>query len=411
MVHKKYAKYYTCCTHYTVVQQMAKLTDKHVITDTLYVFKQVRSTRWHARFKLDEWYSKSTKEKELNEAIVKAIQLQTEYRIMLSNNIPVHTSRKLQKHTFDAIADLAIERMEADYKPAYKRLIAAIKQYHKPYFGKYTIKEINADTLKEFDQHRIKELRRVPAKDTVKDHNAALQRVFDEAVIRKYITQTELPELINTGRNKERRAAFSRSEYDTIVKACKVWIDEVPQKKSKAIRETLYYYIQIAALTGLRTGTEMEQLEWRDLNRMEAKSESYMTLTVRKGKTTAYTGTREIICKDELQVIMDDYADIVFENAEVGVNVLKQKMFNLDIGSDVFGKNFTKLLRKLDMQQDAHGRRTLYSLRHSYVTWELQNGTPIPVIASNAGTSPEMIERFYSHVVPRMHAHQLSGRE
>lgn len=385
---------------------MGKLTDRHVINDDIYLYKQERSTRWHARFKLDkDWYSKSTKEKDIQQAIVKAIQLQAEYKIMLNNNIPVHTSRKLQKHTFDAIADIAIERMEADYKPAYKRLVAAIKQYHKPYFGQYTIKEIDVDKLKEFDAYRITQLKRVPAKDTVKDHNAALQRVFDEAVIRKYITQTELPELINTGRSGERRAAFSRDEYDTIVKACKEWIDEVAQTKSKAIRETLYYYIQIAALTGIRPGTEMEQLEWRDVSTVDAKGEIYTTITVRKGKTTAYTGTREIVCKDELQDIIIDYIKFV------GTTDLNTKMFNLGIGSDVFGKNFRKLLKKLGLQQDAHGKRTLYSLRHTYITWELQNGVPLHVIAKQVGTSDDMIQDFYSHVVPTMYARQLSGRE
>ena len=155
----------------------------------------------------------------------------------------------------------------------------------------------------------------------------------------------------------------------------------------------------------------MEHLEWRDLNRVESKGKSYMSLTVRKGKTTMYTGTREVICMDELQVIFDEYADIEFENASEGVDVLKQKIFNLDVSRDAYGKNFTKLIKKLGMHKDAHGIRTLYSLRHSYITWSLQDGNDMQGIAAQAGTSAEMIQRHYSHVVPAMFADQLSGRK
>ena len=81
----------------------------------------------------------------------------------------------------------------------------------------------------------------------------------------------------------------------------------IKKPKTKAIREKMYYYIQIAALTGIRTGTEMEFLTWSDINRREDKGGSYTTITVRKGKTTNYTGTRTIICKDELQDVFIEF--------------------------------------------------------------------------------------------------------
>jgi len=395
---------------------MAKYTDRHDIADSIYVYKQNNSQRWYARFKLDNtWFSKATKKKDLQEAIVEAVKLQTEFKIMLDNNLPVHTSRKLKKHTFNAVADLAIRRMEDTKTDAnkanYQKHIDTLKKYHIPFFAKFTIREINEKLLNDFDLWREKEMKRIPAKDTVKKHNAAMQRVLDEAVIQKYITQTELPELTNTGRNSERRAAFTKSEYNQIINESEKWIKECPRKKSKAIRRMLHYYMQIAALTGMRPGTEIDSLTWGDILQLDKDGELYTTITVRKGKTTKYTGTREVICKDEASKPILDLTAMYMANTEKFNE--SDKIFDLDVAgiSNVYGKNFIRLLNKLNLRKSAHGNRTLYSLRHSYITWELEAGTDLTAIATQCGTSMEMIERHYSHVVPAMFAKQLSGRK
>ena len=230
-----------------------------------------------------------------------------------------------------------------------------------------------------------------------------MNRVFDEAVIHKYITASEVPKLKNTGRSGERRGAFTRAEYDRIVKAAKKWIKEQPQKRIQEIRQVLYYYIQFAALSGIRPGTELENLTWGDVDLRDGEGATYLIITVRKGKTTKHTGTREVICKNEL-----DY--VVAEMIKGHMYEPEDKVF--EIGRmDTLGKSFTRLLKKLNLYEDAHGKRTLYSLRHTYITLELQRGTAMHVVAKQCGTSIEMLERHYSHVVPEMFAEQLSGRE
>ncbi|WP_207903127.1 hypothetical protein [Rheinheimera sp. D18] len=67
-------------------------------------------------------------------------------------------------------------------------------------------------------------------------------------------------------------------------------------------------------------------------------------------------------------------------------------------------------LKDLGLDNSPHGKRTLYSLRHSFITWELiAQKVTIDVLARQCGTSIEMIERHYSHVIPRMFSQQLSG--
>ena len=94
--------------------------------------------------------------------------------------------------------------------------------------------------------------------------------------------------------------------------------------------------------------------------------------------------------------------------------ILKFRKNNADTifgNTGEFGRNFKKILEKLDLKSNAHGERVLYSLRHSYITWELEAGTDLLKIAAQCGTSVEMIERHYSHIVPLMFAEELSGRK
>ncbi|MEO1502305.1 MAG: hypothetical protein AAFS08_17200 [Pseudomonadota bacterium] len=55
------------------------------------------------------------------------------------------------------------------------------------------------------------------------------------------------------------------------------------------------------------------------------------------------------------------------------------------------------ILEELDLKFDRQGnRRTLYSLRHSYISFRLLEGADIYQIAKNCRTSVEMIEKHYA---------------
>ena len=60
-------------------------------------------------------------------------------------------------------------------------------------------------------------------------------------------------------------------------------------------------------------------------------------------------------------------------------------------------KQFNRILEELDLKFDRDGnRRTLYSLRHSYISFRLLEGADIYQIAKNCRTSVEMIEKHYA---------------
>ena len=66
------------------------------------------------------------------------------------------------------------------------------------------------------------------------------------------------------------------------------------------------------------------------------------------------------------------------------------------IGS--FKKSFGRLIAEAGVEFDSFGqRRTIYSLRHTYATFRLQEGVNHYILAQNMGTSVAMLEQFYGH--------------
>ena len=61
------------------------------------------------------------------------------------------------------------------------------------------------------------------------------------------------------------------------------------------------------------------------------------------------------------------------------------------------------------MRNDSKGnKRTLYSLRHFYATQRLSEEVSPFLLARQMGTSVEMLERFYGHVVTSLVAKEVT---
>jgi integrase len=267
--------------------------------------------------------------------------------------------------------------------------------------------------LTEFDTWRLKEMGRTPAQSTLKTHNAALRKVFDEAVIRKWMTPGQIPALSSAGGiAATRRDYFTTEEIAKIRAEFPAWIAEATKARTREVRELLFFYFNVAVHTGLRPGTEMDNLRWNDIQMRE----DHVVITVRKGKTTLHTGNRHVVGSNTvLEMILDLHSrSNDGKDTEHGVpDDWNPLVFRLPDGdtTDQLGRNFTVLLKRLKLDQGAGGKRTLYSLRHTYITHMLLDRVPASVIARQCGTSAAMIELHYSHITPLMYAKQLAGTE
>lgn len=385
---------------------MTTQLERHDIKEGLYIFLQDNSKRWYVRFSLwGKWYCKTTKETDKDRAIAMA------HRILLEHEIRAETNTLTTSKRFRDVAEKAIKTMEADLqrgtgKAIYEDYIGALEKYHIPFFDRTYITSIDSDKLREFDIWRAEKLKRLPAKSTLMTHNAALQMVFKEAIDSKWMLAVQVPPLSTDGANTVRRAAFTPAEYEKIQEHLYQLEQNSRKEVTSQIRELTQDYAEFVIHTGMRPGTELDNLTWGDLHIERHDDKATFFISVRKGKTTLHTGTREVVCKRALQNTIWRMTER-FPNRQA-----KDLIFRLPDGSTTneIGRTFNTALKEIGLDDSPHGKRTLYSLRHSFITWELvAQKVTIDVLARQCGTSIEMIERHYSHVIPRMFSQQLSG--
>ena len=72
---------------------------------------------------------------------------------------------------------------------------------------------------------------------------------------------------------------------------------------------------------------------------------------------------------------------------------------------------FEQCLKSAELLEDKHGAiRTLYSMRHTYATFQILNGVDYHTLAKNMGTSIGMLEKHYSQLTPTLAANELAGK-
>jgi len=379
--------------------------------------KRAGSDNWYARLTLPSGKRliKTTKTDDLEAAKEVALRLYYEVDARIQNKLPA-TTRK-----FKDVARHAIHRMEAELeqgvgKQAYKDYIQVLNKWLIPYFGGTDIAKLDLAAVTAFDAWRTEQNGKVPAQSTINNHNAALNRVLDEAELNGWIVKSLRPTLLNKGVKTESRGSFTVEEYRTIYTALRGYHKQTTNEKSAATRETLRNYVLFLANTGVRHGTEALGLCWRNIEWYERDGERYLAINV-DGKTSKRTAIARDRVVDFLWRQAQLNSRISVEDFDVLIAAkLDEPVFTTRLGAVATVPNlnraFNALLDELDFKTGADGRiRTLYSWRHFYATQDLERGVSTHALSRQLGNSTEMIDRHYSKYSPLLNAEVHSGRK
>lgn len=386
----------------------------HILEGRATLYQRPTTPYWFVRYKVDKtWLRTSTKKEKLNEAKEVAVDLVTNAWFRQKNNLPTLSKK------FKSVALLAIKRMEemaesGHGKPTFNRYIQAINSYLIPFFKQYNINSINYEALNQFYAWRINKMGKNPSASAINTHNSAMNRVMDEALLRGFITKSEVPHLQNKGEVSERRADFTNEEYVKLFKFMRKWAAEGRNGNEKYIRNMLRNYVLILANTGLRAGTETSNLKWRHITFTNYKNKKYLRLDV-NGKT----GRRQIQVRhsvarylQRIQETDDEINHLTFNQLITkGVDKFVFRKDKIDMATN-FGRMFVRLLKKADLLVDKRTdkKRTLYCLRHYYATQMLtRSDVTAYQLAEHMGTSIGMIKAHYGHLDLLMVADKFVG--
>ena len=396
---------------------MAKLgADTHVLLDgEVKVYMRGNSKRWQATFKIDaHWVRISTGKRDLEEAKAVARDQYLDYKFRSKHDLPIVTKR------FEDVARLAIADMQKQLdagagRKVFEDYIKAINLYFIPFFGKTFITNIDHEKIQAFNQWRVQQIGREPKASTLNTHNSAMNKVYAEAVARGFITQGKVPILANKGEEATRRPDFSLDDYRTLIRKLPHWLERGKGGKSRDMRYLLRDYVLILANTGMRHGTEAQNLRWKHVTVFKENDLEYVEFYLH-GKTKPHEAIGRAGTIDYLKRIharTDAIKDTDF------YEMLKQKLdlpvFCLPDGTvtEHLRQTFKAFLKHAGLLKcpKTGQDRTLYSLRHTYATFALVNdGMDIHALAKQMGTPIGMIERHYSHLTPRMKKDMFTGK-
>ncbi len=379
--------------------------------------RRENSKKWQVHYKIDgikTWFRKSVQTTDVD----KAVQLAE--RLWMKATFEHEEGRPVISKKFKPVAEVVLRRLEEEIKagtakPIAKDYVSAINLYLIPYYGNFNVDNIKPATVSQFHVWRKEKVGRELSGSAQNNHNAAFNLVMDEAVQRGYLSDYHRPSTKNTGAESDRRAEFSHEELETLLKYSPKFIEDGRTDRTKMIRQALAQaYVPFLAATGIRAGTESENLEWRHIDVEVVNGQPVLHIRLQQGKLGPRNFVAHNSCWRILEVmrqISPDLKDTPLE--EVLKQRVAQKVFRLSDGTvpDNWNKPFRQMLEDSNLLKSpvTDKERSLYSLRHYYATQRLLEGIPIHDLAQQMGTSVLMIQKHYSHLTPLMKATQFAG--
>ena len=382
------------------------------LPDKLKIFRIAGSKYWQVRmYNYGKYTSQSLKTTDMEEANSQAkiffegLEFAGEYqeRYKKSEPIPEMRNQMLLHDLIQEIIDSELAKVSRDeitygsFLMTKNRLESHIFEF----FKNRSLNNVTVITLEEFVGYLTRNDLTV---GTIQGYMAQLRKVL-KLLNRKNILKT-IPQFPQVKSQVNSRGAFTVTEYRQIMRKAhalrsqtftdwdkdkRIWIKsnyhQMPYEMASLIRFMVYTFVRpgdIRQIQNKHIEIIQGQYNYLRLNLPEVKRHKAATVSL----PPAVNIYRHLLAYQKARGYgkPDDY---VFFPEE------KNRRLMLDI----IGWLFNWILKDLDLKLGPHGiERTLYSLRHTAITFRLIYGGNIDLLtlARNARTSVEMIEKFYA---------------
>lgn len=261
-----------------------------------------------------------------------------------------------------------------------------LKNHLIPYFGRMGISQVTSGAVQD---HRIFRIEpkgdptwKAASRSTMHHEIVTLRQVLRTALRQGWIQG--LPDLSAPYRSSSKvvhRAWFSHEEYKALYTATRANIRTQKNSWHQKLAAQLHDKVLFMANTGIRPD-EANGLEYRDVEIVEddATGETILEIEVRGKRGVGF-------CKSTTGAVRP--FERMMERNEPDPT---DRLFPI-----AHNRQFNRILDETGLKFDRQrNRRTLYSLRHSYICFRLLEGADIYQIAKNCRTSVEMIEKHYA---------------
>jgi integrase len=391
-----------------------------VIRPGVRLYKQKRSPYWwmSVRFEGEE-IRKSAETEDQADATTLALELAAEVKVKKQHGLSLRTIPLFKDIAGQIVASLESTKYG---KANDKQVIRAINRYLVPYLGNKHIDKVDRVQIYNFYQWRQQQTGKEISPTQRNNTTNALKKIFDLACDQGHIRQSDIPSLPKPIVKKpaprdyfepaELKKIFNQKHFDEFIGVSRKAI-------TRTYRQIFPYYITFLFFTGVRPGEEAVKLKYGDFKFVKHKQQTRCIAAITKGKTISYSSGRDVYVDDVAVKALRHPAQFSVRHGELTKLEVLAKQYPGDHvfyayldGEEPKLPDFTRVMEQymgyLGMGTKNH---TLYSFRHSYITYKLLADVSAYDIAKQCGTSESMIEQFYDHVRPLQKAENLKFKD
>ena len=273
-------------------------------------------------------------------------------------------------------------------------------RYIKPYFDNCTVDKITVQKVENYAAWRREKGTKRPAQKTLLMETGLIRQALDQAVrwsLCPVMPRIKVP-LLKTDPNRAKRFGFDADEWFKLAQHMDDWQHSGQHKLHNHQRQIVRCLVWFYYLTGMRP-REAALCKWSDV---KWTRDGLAKITV---MNETKTGTRIVFSQPGLKPYLQELESLRKDDGSTE----EEKVFLFKPGWDPH-HTFRNLLAEADLLKGPDGHnRTIYSLRHTYITDRLTNGKQHADIARNCGTSVTQIHKHYDHVLPEHRVKELTA--
>lgn len=324
---------------------------------------------------------------------------------------------------------------EGQRNPGYvHRQVEHLRVYLIPFFGELGLSEVTAGKIQDYRIWRrekaIAKHGKPPARSTIHHEIVVLRQTLKCALRHRWLDHIpDFSEPYRASGKVSHRAWFSKDEYKRLYEATRARAQKPKNNRFRWECEQLHDLVLFVANSGVRPD-EAKRLQFRDVEIVHDADTDEVILQIQvrgkrgvgycKSTTGAVPPFRRLQSRlRPLRLQPDSESEDECLNIDVdgqNDNEDNSSWSKPESTELIFPRLhrglFNTVLDELNLKTDREGqRRTLYSLRHTYICFRLLEGADIYQIAKNCRTSVEMIEKFYAaHIATSLDASAINVR-
>ena len=394
---------------------MDKKKDYIRLEKGLAIYKMEKSANWYIYLwdkETKKAIQKSLEIKDKTEAEHEARFLKRAKEKGMECSILSQPSQKLKTIINKLLKSYEKERKDLNTKDnKYKELGRYINIFEdlKNGFGEVNIKDLDYAHLLAFYQKHENKI----SKTQLRYMNLAIKKLFNHCLSERLIGVVPAIPKIKT-KVGETGTYFTNTDYSTIINKL------INRNRKKGIQtennKLLLNAFIFTTQSGIRTGKEVTNIQCGDLTVEEIQGNKYWICQIKGGKIAEKDGVKRkiILTPEAMNCIKDILSDTAFTNGIVDAHLIRilkdnkdRYLFRRKAGKEVdFSTLFNELKKEISddlIEKDLK----MYSCRHTFITNQLKRGANINIVAKHAGTSCEMIEKHYNHLLSIMKPTEL----